>query len=167
MFTMIQEEADRLRSERKAKMREIKENISNSLWKERESVTSAPDLTEVDEFHEELSAAEKRKRTAEKLLQAQQKSGPKAKLKLATRSNKDEFTKEEIDILESSLVFEAMKRHQKTNGELIQDEIDADIADIFSDDAEIQDIKNSGSQSLMIISEAPKKPENSQRKSHR
>ena len=169
---MIQEEADRLRLERKAKMREIKENISNGLWKEREGVTSAPNVTEVDEFHEELSAAEKRKRTAEKILQ-QQNSGPKAKLKLSTRTKNDqnqdeEFSREELDILESSLVMEAMKRHQKSSrpGEMIEDQIDADIADIFSDDAEIQDIKHSGSQSLMIISESAKKSEHTKRKSN-
>jgi len=169
---MIQEEADRLRLERKAKMREIKENISNGLWKEREGVTSAPNVTEVDEFHEELSAAEKRKRTAEKILQ-QQNLGPKAKLKLSTRTKNDqnqdqEFSREELDILESSLVMEAMKRHQKSSrpGEMIEDQIDADIADIFSDDAEIQDIKHSGSQSLVIISESAKKSDHTKRKSN-
>ena len=112
-------------------------------------MTSAPNLTEVDEFQEELSAAEKRKRTAEKL-QKSQELGPKSKLKLTTKS-KDEFSKEELDILESSLIHEAMQRHKKTNIEPNEDQIDADIADIFSDDAEIQDIKNSGSKSLMIL----------------
>ena len=33
-FKMIEEEADRLREERRAKMKEIKENMSNGLWRE-------------------------------------------------------------------------------------------------------------------------------------
>lgn len=77
----ISEEA-RLREERRAKMQEIKENMDSSLW--RDGVTSAPSVREVNEFHEELTAAEKRKRTAEKMLK-QTEAGPKAKLQLSSR----------------------------------------------------------------------------------
>ena len=50
----IDQEAERLRRERRAKMLEIKENMANSLWN-RDSVTSAPAVREVDEYNEELT----------------------------------------------------------------------------------------------------------------
>ncbi len=77
-------EAERMREERRAKMQEIKKNMDENLW-ERDGVTSAPSVREVDEFHEELTAAEKRKRTAEKLKAAQMPPAERAKLQLATR----------------------------------------------------------------------------------
>ena len=76
-------EAERLREERRSKMQEIKKNMADSLW-DREAVTSAPSVREVDEFHEDLSAAEKRKRTAERKAQ-QLIPAEKAKLQLSTR----------------------------------------------------------------------------------
>jgi len=78
---MIEEEG-RLREERRAKMKEIKENMSNGLW--REGVTSAPDVREVDEFQEELSAAEKQKRRIQDKL-VNGKPVPKDKLNLSVR----------------------------------------------------------------------------------
>lgn len=76
----ISDEA-RLREERRAKMQEIKENMDSNLW--RDGVTSAPHVREVNEFQEELSAAEKRKRTAEKM--KAELAAPKAKLQLSSR----------------------------------------------------------------------------------
>ena len=55
----IDQEAERLRRERRAKMLEIKENMANSLWN-RDSVTSAPAVREVDEYNEELTGKKKK-----------------------------------------------------------------------------------------------------------
>ena len=65
-------------------MQEIKENMTSGLW--RDGITSAPNVREVDEFHEELTAAERRKRTAEKMGSAG-KIGPKEKMQLSSRLN--------------------------------------------------------------------------------
>ena len=82
---MIEAEAERLREERRAKMKEIKENMSNGLW--RDGVTSAPDVREVDEFHEELSAAEKRlRRSKDNLVKGKSPIVPKDKLHLSKRN---------------------------------------------------------------------------------
>jgi hypothetical protein len=85
----MDQEAERLREERRVKMQEIKENMANSLW--RDSATSAPSVREVDEFHEDLSAGDRRKRTAEKL-QTQKEAGPKDKLQLEARKRKQVYT---------------------------------------------------------------------------
>ena len=81
---MLEIEAEKLREERRAKMKEIKENLTNGLW--RDGVTSAPNVREVDEFHEELTAAERRKRTAEKVDSAGHLA-PKQRMTLTQRKN--------------------------------------------------------------------------------
>lgn len=86
---MIEEEAARLREERRAKMKEIKDNLTNDLWN-RDGVTSAPDVREVNEFHEELSAAERRKRTAEKMLAASTQVVEKGKIVLKSKGANDQ-----------------------------------------------------------------------------
>ena len=67
-------------------MKAIKENLTNELW-QRDGATSAPSIREVDEFHEELSAAEKRKRTAERELRLLEAAGPKQKFQLTSRKS--------------------------------------------------------------------------------
>ena len=82
---MIEQEAESLRQERRAKMQQIKDNMtSTDLW--RDGVTSAPSIREVDEFQEDLTAAEKRKRLMMEKA-TNQNGGPKAKLKLTTRKS--------------------------------------------------------------------------------
>ena len=61
-----------------------------SLWN-RDAVTSAPSVREVDEYHQDLTAAEKRKKTAEKLKNQKITAGPKDKLILKGRQ-KDEVS---------------------------------------------------------------------------
>ena len=55
-------------------------------------VTSAPDVREVDEFQEELSAAEKQKRRIQDKL-VNGKPVPKDKLNLSVRKNEQVFEK--------------------------------------------------------------------------
>ena len=61
-------------------------NPPNSLWN-RDTVTSAPKVRDVDEYNEELKAAEKRKKTGGKGHQEGLKAnlGPKDKLLLKER----------------------------------------------------------------------------------
>lgn len=145
---MIEAEALKLREERRAKMKEIKENLTNDLWN-RDGLTSAPNVVEVDEFHEELSAAEKQKRLSVEKQLCLQNGGVKSKIQLTSRKVNKE------DILESNLISEAAQTRQgrKQTVHEQQQEIDDEIADIFDDDeeeTEIYSIKRSGAKSLMI-----------------
>merc|ERR550534_859343 len=149
---MIEEEG-RLREERRAKMKEIKENMSNGLW--REGVTSAPDVREVDEFQEELSAAEKQKRRIQDKL-VNGKPVPKDKLNLSLRKNEQEVIE---STLESTLISEANKTRQKRLISKADEQLDADIADVFPEDTEAR-YGNGNSKSLMIVSEAEPEMEN-------
>ncbi len=56
--------------------------------------------------------------------------------------------------MESTLISEAKKRQKRISNKAqdAQDELEADIADIFQDDAEIMNVsRSSGSKSLMIV----------------
>ena len=60
----VDEELDEmLRAERRLKMAALKQEMGRGV--DRQSVTSAPSVKHVDEYLEELSAAEKRKRLSE------------------------------------------------------------------------------------------------------
>lgn len=149
---MIEAEASKLREERRAKMKEIKNNLNKDLWN-RDGVTSAPNVVEVDEFHEELSAAEKQKRLSVEKQLCLQNGGVKSKIQLTSRKVKKE------DNLESNLISEAAQtRHnRKQTVQEQQLQIDEEIADIFHNNGEAPDeeteifsIKRSGAKSLMI-----------------
>ena len=66
-------------------------------------VTSAPDVREVDEFQEELSAAEKQKRRIQDKL-VNGKPVPKDKLNLSVRKN-EQVNKQQIAFFELSLTI--------------------------------------------------------------
>ena len=66
-------------------------------------VTSAPDVREVDEFQEELSAAEKQKRRIQDKL-VNGKPVPKDKLNLSVRKN-EQVNKQQIAFFELSLII--------------------------------------------------------------
>ena len=71
-------------------------------------VTSAPDVREVDEFQEELSAAEKQKRRIQDKL-VNGKPVPKDKLNLSVRKN-EQVNKQQIAFFELSLVIYIINR---------------------------------------------------------
>ena len=141
-------------------------------------VTSAPDVREVDEFQEELSAAEKQKRRIQDKL-VNGKPVPKDKLNLSVRKNEQvnkqqiaffessliiyvsfqEVIDEETSTLESTLISEANKTRQKRLISKADEQLDADIADVFSEDTEAR-YGNGNSKSLMIVSEAEPEMEN-------
>ena len=59
-----------------------------------------------------------------------------------------------MENLESSIIDQAKQRKRKNDNEVAtkaQQQVDADIADIFKDDLEQQDIKNNGINSMIVV----------------